>query len=344
MASSCAGSASSGRVRGRDRGELRYQRLDQLFLERAEAVAAMLAQHRGASARSARRRCRPGCGFGRSARPSTVSGSGSGSVLARRIFSAIVSASSVRLIRLWSDGSDFDIFLVPSRRLITRAARAQDQRLDAREELHAVIVVEFLRDVVREFEMLALVVAHRHARRVIGEDVGRHQVRIHIQPGRDASRSLPALSLNCVIRFSQPSRATQLKIQASRACACTADWWNRIVLLAGRCRRPAAMPPFRASARAALRVLPDGDRVQIHHAVDAVVARPAAPPNCAWRRDSCRGGRCRRAECRRKYVHGATSPGFSRRSTGCGFAPAAAQQGGELAPGRTPAAGCREPP
>ncbi len=54
--------------------------------------------------------------------PRASSGSGSGSVLARRIFSAMVSASSVRLMRLWSEESDLLIFLVPSRRLITRAA------------------------------------------------------------------------------------------------------------------------------------------------------------------------------------------------------------------------------
>ena len=45
-----------------------------------------------------------------------------GSVLALRIFWAMVSASSVRLMRDWSDGSDFDIFLVPSRSDITRVA------------------------------------------------------------------------------------------------------------------------------------------------------------------------------------------------------------------------------
>ena len=50
------------------------------------------------------------------------SGSGSGSVLARRIFRAIVSRSSVRLMRDWSEASDFDIFLVPSRSDMTRAA------------------------------------------------------------------------------------------------------------------------------------------------------------------------------------------------------------------------------
>ena len=38
------------------------------------------------------------------------------------------------------------------------------------------------------------------------------------------SRSLPAFSLNWVIRLSQPMRATQLKIQASSACSATWLW------------------------------------------------------------------------------------------------------------------------
>ena len=41
---------------------------------------------------------------------------------ALRNFFAIVSASSVMLIRSMSDSPDFDIFLVPSRRFITRVA------------------------------------------------------------------------------------------------------------------------------------------------------------------------------------------------------------------------------
>ena len=59
---------------------------------------------------------------GRPFSPATSAGSGSGSVLALRIFLATVSASSVKLSRDRSEGSDFDIFLVPSRRLITRVA------------------------------------------------------------------------------------------------------------------------------------------------------------------------------------------------------------------------------
>ncbi len=61
------------------------------------------------------------------------------------------------------------IFFVPSRRLITRGARALDQRLGEREELDAEIGVEFLRDVTRQFEMLLLVFAHRHMRALVDE-------------------------------------------------------------------------------------------------------------------------------------------------------------------------------
>src|SRR5205809_8093693 len=59
---------------------------------------------------------------GRFSSPFSSDGSGSGSVFALRIFCAIVSASSVRLMRELSEASDFDIFLVPSRSDMTRVA------------------------------------------------------------------------------------------------------------------------------------------------------------------------------------------------------------------------------
>ena len=44
------------------------------------------------------------------------------SVLDLRILAAMVSASSVRLMRDWSEGSDLDILAAPSRRDMTRVA------------------------------------------------------------------------------------------------------------------------------------------------------------------------------------------------------------------------------
>ncbi|MNY20504.1 hypothetical protein D3C86_1539850 [compost metagenome] len=55
-------------------------------------------------------------------RPSTSLGSASGSVFAFLIFFEIASTSSMRLMRDRSEGSDFDIFLVPSFNDITRGA------------------------------------------------------------------------------------------------------------------------------------------------------------------------------------------------------------------------------
>ena len=72
------------------------------------------------------------------------------------------------------------------------------------------------------------------------------------------------------------------------------------------------------------RVLPDGDGVQIDDAEDALERRPAAAPSCGWRRDSCRGGGCRWAECPKRCgscAHGGVlrwrglSPAAGRRSS-----------------------------
>ena len=151
---------------------------------------------------------------GRSFRPSTSHGSASGSVLALRIFLAMVSASSVRLMRDRSDGSDFDIFLDAVAQRHDARRRPVDQRLGEREEavdglladLHLdadpeigdarrKVVVEFLGDVAGQLEMLLLVVADRHMGGAIGEDVGRHQGRIGEQADRGVLAVLAGLLL-----------------------------------------------------------------------------------------------------------------------------------------------------
>ena len=84
-----------------DRRELLDGEVGERRLEGRELRAAMLAQHlRLATSRRAPHRCRRGCRLpGDALRPSIAEGSGSGSVFALRSFSAIVSASSVRLMR-----------------------------------------------------------------------------------------------------------------------------------------------------------------------------------------------------------------------------------------------------
>ncbi len=104
-----------------------------------------------------------------------------------------------------SEGSDFDIFFVPSRKLMTRVAgpvitgsgcgkkmpSAYPFSIDAVAE----VVVEFLGDVARQLEVLLLVLADRHVRGAIGENVGRHQVRINVETHRGVLAVLAGLLL-----------------------------------------------------------------------------------------------------------------------------------------------------
>ena len=81
----------------------------------------------------------------------------------------MASASSVRLIRELSEASDFDIFFAPSRSDMIRVASPviglgqREERSEAvGADRGAEVVVEFLRDVARQFKVLPLVFADRH--------------------------------------------------------------------------------------------------------------------------------------------------------------------------------------
>ena len=74
--------------------------------------------------------------------------------------------------------------------------RAKNQRLGDREEVGlAEIVVELDGDVARQLEMLLLVLADRHVRGLVDQDVGRHQRRIGEQAQRDVLAVLAGLLL-----------------------------------------------------------------------------------------------------------------------------------------------------
>ena len=209
---------------------------------------------------------------GRPASPASVSGSGSGSVRALRILSAMASASSVRLIRLMSEGSDFDIFFVPSRKRHHPRRRALDHRLGQREEVDAVVVVELGRDVAGELDVLLLVLAHRHVGGVVEQDVGRHQRRIGESPSEEFSGFLPALSLNWVIRFSQPMPGDAVEdpgeLGVRRHLGLVEEDRALRVEAAGDVGRG----QLAGGLAQLLRVLPDGDRVQVDDAVDRLMA------------------------------------------------------------------------
>ena len=79
------------------------------------------------------------------------------------------------------ESSDFDIFFVGVWRSMIRAPTSRERRLGHDERL-AEVVVETDRDVARELDVLALVVADRDFLGVVEEDVGDHQHRVVEQP------------------------------------------------------------------------------------------------------------------------------------------------------------------
>ena len=126
--------------------------------------------------------------------------------LARRSLSAIVSASSVRLMRDCSEGSDLDIFLVPSRKRHHARGLAQDHRLGQREQLDGEAAVERAGDVAGELQMLLLVLADRHVGRLVDQDVGRHQHRV----GEQADRRVLAVLAGLLLELGHPVEPAHL--------------------------------------------------------------------------------------------------------------------------------------
>jgi hypothetical protein len=75
-----------------------------------------------------------------------------------------------------------------------RAAPGRDDRVgqcEQRRVLGAEVVVELLRDVAGELEVLLLVLAHRHVRRLVQQHVGRLQHRMVNSATLAPSRFLP---------------------------------------------------------------------------------------------------------------------------------------------------------
>ena len=209
-----------------------------------------------------------------------------------------------------SAGSDFDIFLVPSFRDITRMAGPEiigsvmgknSSPKPLFGDPFGEIVVELLGDVAGQFEMLLLVLADRHMGRLVQQDVGRHQRGIGEQArARTFSAFLPAFSFHCVMRCIQPMRATQLKIQASSACCTHLGLVEDDRLFRIEPGGEIGRGQFQRRALQIVRVLPDGDRVHVDDAIDAVMGVLQRHEAAGWRRDNCRGADRRRAGCRKR--------------------------------------------
>ena len=136
----------------------------------------------------------------------------------------------------------------------------------------AEVVVEFLRDVARQFEVLFLVLADRHMGRAIDQNVGRHQRRIGVEPDGGVLAILAGLFLELrhAIEPAEPGDAIehpgQFGVLGDLALV-EHDVFFRIDA-AGDERRGHLADGLRQFGR----LLPDRDGVQIDDAINAVVA------------------------------------------------------------------------
>ena len=196
------------------------------------------------------------------------------------IFFAIVSASS-------ADVDARQVRRIGLRHLLGAVAQRHDprrrtgnQRLGQREEavretgggdLLREIVVEFLRDIARQLQMLLLVLAHGHRVRAVGQNVGRHQHGVDVEPDAGVLAVLAGLLLELrhAVEPAHPRHAVQnprkLRMGAHLALV------ENNVLLGIDARRDEGRRDLARRFAQVRRVLPDGDRVQIHDAVDAGV-------------------------------------------------------------------------
>ena len=136
----------------------------------------------------------------------------------------------------------------------------------------AEVVVEFLRDVARQLEMLLLVLADRHMRGAIDQNVGRHQVRIGVEPDRGVLAVLAGLLLE-LGHAVEPAHARDAiehpgELGVLGDLALVEDDVLLRIDAAGEERRG----HLARRARQFGRILPHRDGVQVDHAIDAVVA------------------------------------------------------------------------
>src|SRR5262249_49205751 len=88
------------------------------------------------------------------------------------------------------------------------------------------VVVEFLRDVARELQVLLLVLPDGHMRGAINQDVGGHQRRIGVKTDRRILAFLPGLLLELVLAFEPAEAGDAFEHPASSACSATWLWLN----------------------------------------------------------------------------------------------------------------------
>ncbi len=182
------------------------------------------------------------------------------------------SASSVRLMREKIRRVGLAHLLGAVAQAHDTRGRAEDQRLGDREEVrHMEVVVELDGDVARQLEMLFLVLADRHVRGLVDQDVGGHQRRIGVEAERDVLAVLAGLLLELrhAVHPAEPGDAIEdpgeLGVLGHHRLV-----EDRVLgaVDAGRQEGRCDLPRLRRKRR---RLLPHGDRVHVDHAVQALV-------------------------------------------------------------------------
>ena len=169
---------------------------------------------------------------------------------------------------------------MPSRKRHDARRGAGDDRLRLREEAIREtfggnrlreIDVEFLRNVARKLKMLLLVVAHRHMRRAIGQDVRRHQHGIDVEPDARVFAVLARLLLE--LRHAVQPADARHAVQNPGEFRMRVDLRlvENDVLLRVHARRDERRRDLARGAAQIGRVLPDRDRVHVDDAIDAIV-------------------------------------------------------------------------
>ena len=136
----------------------------------------------------------------------------------------------------------------------------------------AEIVVEFLRDVARQFEVLFLVLAHRHVGGAIDQNIGRHQRRI----GVETDRGILAVLAGLLLELGHPVEPAESGDAIEDPGELGVLGHLALVEDDVFCRIDAAgdegRGDFARGVRQLGRILPHRDRVQVDDAIDAVVA------------------------------------------------------------------------
>ena len=149
---------------------------------------------------------------------------------------------------------------------------AEDQRLGDREEIRRVeVVVELDGDVARQLEVLLLVLADRHVRGLVDQDVGRHQRRI----GVEAERGILAVLAGLLLELGHAVHPADTGHAVEHPGELGVRRHHRLVeddlLLAVDAGGQEGRGDLARLRRQQLGILRLGDGVQVDHAIEALV-------------------------------------------------------------------------